>query len=192
MERMQDFFSKYHQLSASAKNYIKEHGKLHFYKKGSYYKIAGIPMSTWCFIIDGVVAKEVLEADTFIRIERINGKNEYFTGSNHPYSDRATSVAIKFLQPTILYEISNSHFKHALKQYPELSTIFHILKQHKVNRLQDIVHILKLPPLHRVHELSLKMPHIMPLLTIKERRSFLNISCDRDYYKSLRYHLGKS
>jgi len=192
MERMKNFFSKYHELSERSKTYLKERGKLSFYKKGNYYKIAGIPMSTWCFIIDGVVAKEVLEADTTVRIERISGKNEYFTGTNHPYSDTATAVAIKFLQPTILYEISNTDFKHALVQHPELSVIFHILKQHKVNRLQDIVHILNLPPAHRVHELYLKMPHIMPLLTIKERRSFLNISCNRDYYIALRYHIKQT
>lgn len=189
---MKNFFSKYLHLSEPSKTYLKENGKLNFYQKGSYYKIAGIPMPAWCFIIDGVVAKEVLEADTTIRIERISGQNDYFTGCNHPYSDTATAIAIKFLQPTILFEISNTNFKHAQEQYPELSAIFHVLKQHKVNRLQDIVHILNLPPSHRVHELFLKMPHIMPLLTIKERRSFLNISCDRDYYKSLRHHLEKT
>lgn len=191
MERMNNFFNSYHTLSEASQSYLKDYGKLKFYKKGAYYKMANIPISTWCFIIDGVVAKEVLEADTTIRIERISGKNEYFTGSNHPYSDTPTAIDIKFLQPTILYEISNHDFQHALLHYPELSTIFHILKQHKVNRLQDIVHILKLPPMHRMHQLYLTMPHILPLLTIKERRSFLNISCDREYYKSLRHHLGK-
>lgn len=169
--------------------FLKEHGKLTFHKKGTYYKIAGIPMSTWCFIIDGLVAKEAIQADTTIRIERISGKNEYFTGTNHPYSDTPTALAIKFLQPTVLFEINNTDFKRAISLHSELNAIFHILKQHKVNRLQSIVHMLKHPSLHRVHELFRCMPDIMTLLTIKERCSFLNISCNRDYYKSLYYHI---
>jgi signal-transduction protein with cAMP-binding, CBS, and nucleotidyltransferase domain len=189
MERMKNFFNKYHELSDASKTYLKEHGKLAFYKKGTYYKIAGIPIRNWSFIIDGVVAKEVQQTDSSVRIERISGKNEYFTGTNHPYSDTPTAVAIKFLQPTILYEISNTDFKNSLALYPELDAIFHILKQHKINKLQQIVHILNLPSIHRIHELFVCMPHIMSLLTIKERCSFLNISCNRDYYKSLRYHI---
>lgn len=101
-------------MSTASQAFLKEHGKLTFHKKGTYYKIAGIPMSTWCFIIDGLVAKEAIQADTTIRIERICGKNEYFTGTNHPYSDTPTALAIKFLQPTVLFEINNSDFKRAL------------------------------------------------------------------------------
>lgn len=189
MERMKNFFNKYHTLSDASKTYLKQHGKLAFYKKGTYYKIAGIPLRTWCFIIDGVVAKEVHQADAAVRIERISGTNEYFTGTNHPYSDTPTALAIKFLQPTILYEISNTNFKYALSIHPELNAIFHILKQHKINKLQHIVHILNLPSVHRIHELFVCMPHILPLLTIKERCSFLNFSCNRDYYNSLHYHI---
>lgn len=189
MERLIYFFDHYRQLSPETRDFIQAHGEIKTYAKNEWYKHGEQSIPKWCLVLEGLVAKIGSKNGNNEYIERLCPTNGYFTGSKHAYSSSSEPLAIQFLQPTTLYEISNTILQEALAKFPELKEIYQILQQHRQLRLQEQLHILRIPKLHRLHELFVLRPQVCASLTVAQRISYLDISNFRDYYKALKYHM---
>lgn len=189
MKGLIHFFQQYRKLSPEALEFIQSQGNIKTYVKNEWYKQEAELIPKWCFVLDGLVAKIGYKKGSNEYIERLCPTQGCFTGSKHAFSSSREPLAIQFLQPTALYEIPITALQEALTKFPDLKEIYQILQQHRQLRLQEQVHILRLPMIQRLHALFIARPQIFEHLTVAQRMSYLGISNYRDYYKALHYHM---
>jgi hypothetical protein len=188
MERMFDYFQKYHDLTDKARSFLETNGKIKHFKKNNYYKFPLQTIEKWNFVILGVVA---FITDTSMKetIERLYTTNSYFSGTKHAFSNTTLPCTIKFLRNTLIYEISNSNFQHAVNQFPDVKNIYLILKQQELIYYQQLILILRSPYIYRIKHLAELQPILYKELTINEKMFYLKIANYNAYYKALYYHL---
>lgn len=188
MERMFDYFQKYHDLTDIARNFLERQGRIKCFQKNSYYKFPAQTIEKWNFVIKGAVA--VINFNTKKEtIDRLYTVNSYFSGTKHAFSKTTLPYTIKFIRTTVIYEISNSNFQCAVNQFPEVKNIYLILKQQELNYYQSLIRILRSPNLYKIKQLAELQPILYRLLTINEKMSYLRIANYNEYYKALYYHL---
>lgn len=187
MHRIIQYFNQYKILDKAAQDFLIRHGQLHTYKKGSYYITRHEKKYDWCFLLEGLVGYEV-STDRGQVLERLCPIHHYFSGTKHPYSHGSKNAALIFLQPSIVYSISNNSFKLGIKQHHELNTVFHILKQHEINLTAIFLRLPKIARETRLTYLYQAFPEIEGQLTIKQLCSLLGYTDNRQYYKALDYY----
>ncbi|ERJ60027.1 cyclic nucleotide-binding domain-containing protein [Sphingobacterium paucimobilis] len=191
MQSVFDYFQKYTDLSAEAKAYLTQHGKIHSGAKGSPYKLTQQQKNTWCFILSGMVVKEHLNHNGKPCIDRFSIAGDYFVGTRHAFTKRAESFTIVFAHETTYYEINNTAFQEAVNRFSCISYVYHIFKQHKLDQANDLAYIRSLHYMYRIHALYKRMPLLAALLTVEQRRLLLEIANNRDYYAAQRYYISK-
>jgi hypothetical protein len=75
-----------------------------------------------------------------------------------------------------------------VETFPCLKSVYHILTQHKLNhalRHQHTIHALRTE--ERLHDLNFYRPQLIKLLTVDQKKAFLGITNNREYYKAKRY-----
>lgn len=188
MERIYVQFERYSSLNEEIKQDLTTLGKIKRYNKGSYYKHEDEAVSKWCFIIQGLVSEEHFNAGDRLVVERICDTNEYFVGTKHTFSSTGEPLAIKFLKPTLLYEIRNSHLQELLDQHDELKAIYHRLVQRKLNQSNRHIHRTNgLLAEERLYDLHLDRPNLIKQLTVEQKSAFLKLANNEAYYKAKRY-----
>ena len=185
MERLIHYITQYTALSEEAAAFLKQHGQLHYGSKDSYYVIQHGRKSSWCWLLQGLLAFEFSDTKGSIHIERLGLVNQYFSGTKHPYSLNGSSLAIRFLQDSLFYEISNPHFQKAIHLFPEFGQVYHILKQQYLNNLEIFLHISKLERVQRLSYLYSNIPQLKGQLTVAQLCSLLGYTNHRQYYKAL-------
>lgn len=188
MDRVINYFNMYSPLTEEAKDFLIVNGKIKQYPKNSYYVFNDEKKDKWSYIIEGLVGIISFDNQKEI-IERIYTSHFYFSGTKHIYTNSAESTSIKFLRSTIIFEISHIHFIKAIDQFQELKNIYLILKEHEIQYSRNLISILKASNDKRIHEFAIKQPNLFTLLIIKEKISYLNLRNNKEYYRSLRYHL---
>lgn len=188
MERIYVQFERYSPLDEKAKQDLRTLGKIRKYDKGTYYKHEDEAISRWCFIIQGLVSKEHFNSDERLVIERICTTNEYFVGTKHSFSSTGEPLAIRFLRPTLVYEIRNSHLQQLLDKHHELKAVYHRLVQRKLNHSNRHIHRTNgVIAEERLHDLYLDRPDLISQLTVEQKRAFLKLPNNQAYYKAKRY-----
>jgi hypothetical protein len=103
MERMFDYFQKYHDLTDIARNFLEHQGRIKYFEKNSYYKFPAQTIEKWNFVIQGAVA--VINFNTKKEIiERLYTVNSYFSGTKHAFSKTTLPYTIKFIRTTVIYD----------------------------------------------------------------------------------------
>lgn len=190
IKMLHDLLLKYRpSLQGEALSYMKEWGQIRVFKKGTIYKRGHESNNNWCLILNGLVAKEHMDHRGKSSNERICTSGNYFVCTRHAYTQRAESFIVIFLADSLIYEIDNTAFQNAVKTFPDISYIYHVLKQQKLDYSHDLLHIRGLHFEFRVSEFHRRFPELVNLLTITQKRQFLKIGNNRDYYKSFRYYL---
>ncbi|MDR2273523.1 MAG: Crp/Fnr family transcriptional regulator [Sphingobacterium sp.] len=188
MKRMFTYFEKYRTLDNEPRELLQRFGRIRQYRKGDFFKQEDEPIEKWCFVLEGLVSKEHTNSAGQPVIERICEPGAYFTGTKHAFSKSNEPVAIHFLQHTTLFEIRNQYFQDMVETFPCLKSIYHILTQHKLNhalRHQHTIHALRTE--ERLHDLYFYRPQLIKLLTVDQKKAFLGITNNREYYKAKRY-----
>lgn len=188
MERMFTCFEKYRTLEDELRELLQHFGRIRLYKKGTFFKQEDEPVEKWCFVLEGLVSKEHINSAGHLVIERVCEPGAYFTGTKHLFSRSSEPVAIRFLQHTTLFEIRNQYFQDMVETSPVLKAVYHILTQHKLNhavRHQHTVHALRAE--ERLHDLYLYRPTLIKLLTVDQKKAFLGITNNREYYRAKHY-----
>lgn len=188
MKRMFTYFEKYRKLGDEVQELLGRFGKIRQYRKGHFFKYEDESIAKWCFVLQGLVAKEHINSAGRLVIERICEPGAYFTGTKHVFSSSGEPVAIRFLQDTVLYEIRSSYFQQLVESDAALQEVYHIFTQHKLNhalRHQHTVHALRSE--ERLYDLYLYRPQLLKLLTVEQKKAFLGITNNREYYRAMRY-----
>jgi len=188
MKRMFTYFEKYLTLDDELKELLQHFGRIHRYRKGDFFKQEYEPIEKWCFVLEGLVSKEHINSADQLVIERICEPGAYFTGTKHLFSRSSEPVAVHFLRDTTLFEIRNQYFQDMVETFPGLKAVYHILTQHKLNhavRHQHTIHALRAE--ERLHDLYLYRPQLIKLLTVDQKKVFLGITNNREYYRAKRY-----
>ena len=192
MDRIYVQFERYSFLSKEAKQDLKSMGKITVHPKGNYYKHEDESVSKWCFVLEGLVSKEHFNSDERLVIERICEVNSYFVGTKHSFSTTGEPLAIKFLKPTILYEIRNTQLQSLLNRHLNLASVYHRLVQHKLNDSNRHIHrTIGLTAEERLHDLYLERPNLITQLTVAQKCAFLKLANNEAYYKAKRFHEKK-
>ena len=181
-------FEKYYILQNEPKELLQQFGRIHRYRKGDYFKQEDEPIEKWCLVLEGLVSKEHINSAEQLVIERICEPGAYFTGTKHLFSKSSEPVSIHFLRDTTLFEIRNQYFQDMVETFSDLKAVYHILTQHKLNhavRHQHTIHALRSE--ERLHDLYLYRPQLIELLTVEQKKAFLGITNNREYYKAKRY-----
>lgn len=188
MDRIYVQFERYSLLSKEAKQELKSMGKITVHTQGNYYKHEDESVSKWCFVFDGLVSKEHFNRDERLVIERICEVNSYFVGTKHSFSTTGEPLAIKFLKPTVLYEIRNTQLQSLLDRHLELASVYHRLVQHKLNHSNRHIHRTNgLPAEERLYDLHVERPNLITQLTVQQKCDFLKLANNESYYKAKRF-----
>lgn len=188
MDRIYIQFERYCLLSNEAKQDLKSIGKITVHPKGSYYKHEDESVSKWCFVLEGLVSKEHFNSDERLVIERICEVNSYFVGTKHSFSTTGEPLSIKFLKPTVLYEIRNTQLQSLLDRHRELASVYHRLTQHKLNHSNRHIHRTNgLVAEERLYDLYLERPNLIAQLTVEQKCAFLKLTNNKAYYRAKRY-----
>ena len=182
------YFEKYCTLDDELKELLQHFGSIRKYRKGNFFKQEYEPIEKWCFVLEGLVSKEHINSAEQLVIERICEPGAYFTGTKHVFSRSSEPVAIRFLRDTTLFEIRNQYFQDMVETFSGLKSVYHILTQHKLNhavRHQHTIHALRSE--ERLHDLYLYRPQLIKLLTVDQKKAFLGITNNREYYRAKRY-----
>lgn len=184
MDRLFDYFRRYNITNEGLQQFLYEHGKIRDYREQNVYPQEN--QSVWCFIIEGAVA---LEYDTGgkIVIDCVYIQHDYFTSTEHVFTERGEEGQYVMLANSVIYEITSKDFQYALSAFPLLERMFNILKQHQLNLTRHLVRVIKIPSEERIHYMYKKLPTVLHKLNVAQRRALLNISNNREYYKALRY-----
>lgn len=191
MDRMFNFFEGYRSLTDTSRDFLRIHGAITSYRKNDFYIFTQESKTYWCFVLSGLLSFEANDTSEHIVIERIATKNDYFTGSKHAFSLHADPVAIRFLEPTTLFEIANIHFRYAVDHLEDVQYLYHILKQQQLERLKHFLRMSKIVRIHRIAYLYEHLPELLDRLTVKQICSLLGYTTHRQYYEALRYFLGQ-
>lgn len=188
MDRFLNYLSGIGDVSDSAKEFLRSHGKIKLFSAGAYYKFSDEKIEKWCFMLEGIAARIGFQHDIEV-IERVYCKNYYFSGTKHVFSRTNEFISLKFLRKSQVYEISNQHLRSALHQYPDLRECYLILKEKEIQFIKDILSILNTPVDKRIYELNKRQPYLLNTLTVKEKMSYLNIKNLKDYYAALNHFI---
>lgn len=191
MNRIIKYFSNYNIIDKTAQDFLYRHGRLHTYKKGSYYMSQQQKKQEWCFLLEGLVGYEVVGPNGQL-LERLCPVHHYFVGTKHAYSTSPKNTALIFLQPSVIYTISNKNFRQGLQQHQELDKVYHILKQHELNLANIFLRLPKIAREQRLAFLYQALPEVEGAMTVQQICSLLGYTDHRQYYKALNYYFDKS
>lgn len=188
MDRIEKYINRYRLINDSIIGYLRQHGEIIQYSKNEYFVLQHETKPTWCFLLKGLVGYQLLDDGGNIKLERLCPVNHYFVGTKHLFSKSKHSAAIQFLQPSIVYSISNEHLKAGIRQFKELNEIYHILKQHELDITQIFLRIPNIVRDERLAYLFDYLPEVKGQLTVKQLCSLLGYTDDRQYYRALNYY----
>jgi len=166
-------------------DFLMEHGQIHSFKRGEYYISTQETKQRWCILLEGLIAFEVLGPRNQIVIERIGLAGQYFSGTKHIYSTHGEGTAVHFLRASIVYEIRNKDLQEGINSYPEISQLYHILKQHQLDIVKVFLRIHKLERNARLSYLYWQFPELWQQLTIRQLCSLLDFTNTKQYYRAL-------
>lgn len=188
MYRLEAYFNRYTTLSQESKDFLSSHGRIRTFQKGSYFMGQHELKHKWCFLLEGLIGYEILDRHGKMQLERLGTINQYFVGTKHAYSPNGATVAVRFLQNSTTYTISNIYLQTGIRQYPELSQVYHILKQHSLDALHVFIRLNKLDRIVRLAYLYQQFPHVKEQLTVRQTCSLLGYTNTKQYYQALEYY----
>lgn len=188
VERFFTFWSRYMAIPEDARNFLEQHGMIKQFAKGAIFSRPDEARRYWCFVLDGLVAG-IHYPDDGQRVMRwLTIPFSYFTDTEHLFTKRAGNVHIEFLRPTILFMLRNEIALEGQRRFWSISELFHILKQHHINRLRKYALIFQQPSHYQKYKLLIEeLPEIVAQTTNEQRWHYLQMSKGSYYRAKKRY-----
>lgn len=155
MDRLLTFWQKYRpQADRQALLYLREMAHVQTMEKDSILKYPHQSLSYFCIVLEGVVggfeASPRMADGTAARPEGHEQTGDpqlrelilpmdYFSGPGHLFTQRNRAIEYRTLVHTSLLLIPLSHAREGQQQYPDLSELFQVMKQRKINLLRQQV-----------------------------------------------------
>lgn len=192
MKRLTEYLNKYGLLSEDLKVYLHRHGKLKSYSKGEYFVTQYDIQHSWCFLLEGLAGYQTLDNKGNLKLERLCPVNHYFVGTKHIFSKSTNRTAIQFLQPSVVYIISNEDLKNGIRLFDELNEIYHIMKQHELDIRQIFLRTPNIPRQQRLAYIYDHLPEVKDKITVRQICSLLGFTNSRQYYEALDFYYNNS
>lgn len=155
MERLINFIQKrIPQVDPSALCFLEDVASLRYERKNTIIKLTHQHLPNFHIVLDGLVGGfDFYDEDIFNGQQSNNSKHknsvpilrdlicpmDYFTGSLHTFTKRNRAIEYRSLTPVALLRMSIEQAVHGQKYYPDLSELFQIMKQRKINLLRHQV-----------------------------------------------------
>ena len=192
MERLFTFWSHYMAIPEEARNFLEDHGIIKQFAKGTIFSQPDEARHYWCFVLEGLVAS-IYYLNNGQRVMRwLTIPFSYFTGTEHLFTKRAANVHIEFLKPTTLFMLHSNSALEGQQHFPSISELFHILKQHQLNRLRKYLIVFQQANHYQKYKLLMEeLPEIVTHTSNEQRRHFLQMSRG-SYYKIKKRYLKET
>lgn len=189
MHRLFDFWEHYMSIPHDARLFLERHGQIRQYKKNTIFSSPDEPKYYWCFTLEGLVAGLHYAKDGKTNSFRwLSTPYSYFTGTEHAFTRRAGNIYTEFLMDTTFVQLPGTLAIIGQQQYPAISELFHILKQHQVYHLRNYVLLLQEKKYdERYRMLIEEMPEIIQHSTNKIQQRFLQVGNGTFYRIKKRY-----
>lgn len=151
MTNFYTFIKKYLNLPQEARDFIEAHADIIEGKRGEYYTTETEYKESWCFLLGGLVAGHTFNTAGLRTIHWIIEPGGYFTGSKHLFSNSSLEQNIEFFQDSRILQIPHENMRQAQEQFPEIGELIQIQKQHKINKQDILIEILKQPDAQAVY-----------------------------------------
>lgn len=188
MDRVEKYFNRYESISFEAREYLRTKGEIMNFKKNTYYVLQHEAKHNWCFLLEGLVAHQVIDKKGNTKYIKLCPINHYFVGTKHIFSKSKPRTAIQFLHPSTIYTISNEDLKTGIRKFAEIHEIYNIMKQHELDMRDIFLGIPTVTREERIAYLFDHLPEIKGKMTVKQLCSLLGYSDDRQYYRALDYY----
>ncbi|MDX3912728.1 MULTISPECIES: cyclic nucleotide-binding domain-containing protein [Olivibacter] len=189
MQRLFDFWERYMRIPDDARLFLERHGIIKQFTKGAIFSQPDDARQYWCFVLEGLVAGNHYRADGQRIVRWLLVPYSYFTGTEHLYTKRSGNVHIEFLKSTALFMLRNEIAVEGQRRFWSISELFHILKQHQINRLRKYALIFQQPSHYQKYKLLVEeLPEIVAQTTNEQRWHYLQIS-KGSYYKVKKRYL---
>jgi len=177
MDRFFTFWRKHIKIPAEAQAFMETHAQLKHYQKGEVFSAPDEARLYWCYILDGLVGGIYYSEDGSMQIRWLATPNNYFTGTEHLFTKKPQPLFIEFLRPTTLLLLPREIALEGQRRYPAISELFHILKQHHINRLRKQVAVFEHIDFYGRYQTFLaELPELAFHTTKAQQASFLHIS----------------
>lgn len=190
MNRLFDFWERYMPIPDDARRFLERHGRIRQYPKSTIFSSPDEPKYYWCFTLEGLVAGlHYAKEGKTSSFRWLSIPNSYFTGTEHVFTKRVGNVHIEFLKPTSLFMLHNEIATEGQRRFWCISELFHILKQHQINRLRKYALIFQQANHYQKYKLLVEeLPEIVAHTTNEQRWHYLQIS-KGSYYKVKKRYL---
>lgn len=187
MDKLFTFWRKYVSISTASEVFVRQHAKIHRYKKNSFFARYYEVKPYWCFIVEGLAAGCMTEEDGKKRIIWLVTPPDYFTGTKHNYSNHGENLDIRFLVNSKIIAIRQEQMRYAQQHLADVGELMQVLKQRKLNQQHQLLEISKITnDIDKYVAFRTAFPELGALLTNRQVSQFLNIhekSCTRGKLK---------
>ena len=94
-----------------------------------------------CIVLEGAVGGYQYNRGGRRSMRELSLPMDFFTGTEHTFTDRKRTVEFVALRPTTLLQLTVSDAREAQALFYEVSELFHVLKQRKILRLRKLVEL---------------------------------------------------
>ncbi|GGC38497.1 hypothetical protein GCM10011386_33250 [Parapedobacter defluvii] len=122
-----------------ARAYLATHHRMVMYRRGEVIKVPDDYFPYLCIVLDGTVGGYQYNRSGKRSLRELLLPMDFFTGTEHTFSDRKASVEFVALRATTSLQITIADARKAQSLFFEVSELFHVLKQRKILRLRKLV-----------------------------------------------------
>ncbi|WP_149913413.1 cyclic nucleotide-binding domain-containing protein [Sphingobacterium cavernae] len=185
MNRTIAFINKYTDLSEQAIDFLYTYGRIQKYRKGEIFVLQQESNKRSCLLLTGLVGFSIINDKNDSVLTRIITPMNYFVGCKHIYSNKGALANIEFLKDSEAFVLNNLHLLQAIRNFPEFSLIYNILKQKDLVTCNHYIHLNKIKHIDRLTYFYSHFPELKEQLTVRQLCILLGFSNSKQYYFAL-------
>lgn len=147
-----------------ALNFVIQKGTIKHFKKNDLIKLADEPLPYLFVVLEGYVGGYQLNDQQDLVLVELVLPKDYFNGTKHPFSKSATRTEYRALTSVIIFQLHHLHAQEGQKRFPDISEVFHIQKQRKINFLNIHVFLLQEQNLSKRYH---RFRKVLPMLALE-------------------------
>lgn len=195
MQRFWDFWIRQSSpVSREAMDFLHQYHRVRAYTRGEIIRFADEDFPFLCIVLDGTVGGYQYNRLDKRIMRELALPHDFFTGTNHAFSNRRHTLEFVALKPTRLLLLPVARAREGQHLYREISELFHVLKQRKIIRLRKLVSLYQEKQLYERYVLLWDLlPEIAksPHMTNATLAALLHISLSHFKRLKQRYVLEK-